>query len=368
MKHRLFGIVAVATGILVLAGVLLMSPPKMFALAWWRAVLQPEILDIEIGEPFGDAMARSTRKYDFGILLDLQGLELWPGGDGRAPLQIVLRNGDGQSVPLPYQPDSGIIWMYVGVTDEIDLHYDSFIPVDSGDTATTQQPARDDPENLEAVVAIYTAIIQLALRPRDEISCFHNTLEISKQPCGRIALATGGLSPDALRGELRALLTKVSEEEYNGDLTARGLNLGQWWLPNGSLAMMKVFVPQTRSRDMPVRLTMTVNIKDFVRASFVGQSLECYDQQAIYPEKMLYSQTQAAHIFHGLSAIYFPPVVDGERVTDPVKQAMLDWSLIFYNYWQNPANLPQFCDALHRLEREAGYTGPVAPPRQSIDP
>ena len=328
-----------------------------------EAMLQPEILDIEIGEPFSDAMARSTRKYDFAVPLDMQGLELWSGGEDRLPMQIVLRNGAGQSAALPYQPDSGMLWMYAGITDELDLNFHTFIPLDAGEDS-----GRRVEDDIEAIVRIYTGVMQITLRAREQSNCFHNSLEVGKMPCDRVTLVTEKLGPDALRQELRAFLTLVSEEKYDGKLPARVLNLGQWWLPNGSLVGMTVTASSRRSNDIPLRLAMRVNVSEFVNSHFGRQILECYDQQAIFPEKMLYSQAQAAHIFHGLYADYFPPVVDGKPVTDPVRRAELDWGQIFYNYWQNPENLSRFCERLHVLEREAGYAGPLAPPRQRIVP
>lgn len=50
-----------------------------------------EIFEIEIGEPIGDAVARSTRKYDFRIPLDMQSLDIPGHGDNPDGLQIVLR-------------------------------------------------------------------------------------------------------------------------------------------------------------------------------------------------------------------------------------------------------------------------------------
>ncbi|MBK4216705.1 hypothetical protein JJJ17_12280 [Paracoccus caeni] len=345
--------------VLALMGIVLISSLRTFAENRSDAMLQPDILDVEIGEPFSGTMARSTRKYDFKILLDMQGLELWPGGEDGSPLQIVLRNGAGQSVALPYQPDSGMLWMYVGVTDELDLDFHTFIRMDPGDGSATQQ-GEDD---IEAISRIYASIMELTLRARDQSSCFHNSIEISEKPCERVILATEKLSPDALREELHRFRTLVSTEEWDRKLPARVLNLGQWWLPNGALAMMTVTASSGGGEDIPGDLSLRVNIKDFVNSYFGRQLLECYDQQAIFPEKMLYSQAQAAHVFHGLYADYFPPVVDGEQVTDPIRRAELDWGQIFYNYWQDKENLSLFCEKLHLLEREAGYEGPFAPPR-----
>ena len=353
---------------LMVVALMVFFPQRTLADAWSSATQQPEILDIEVGEPFNDAMARSTRKHDFSVPLDMQGLELWSGGEDHLPLQIVLRNGAGQSVALPYQPDSGMLWMYVGVTDELDLNFHTYTPLDRegdfGGQDADQQAAGD----IEAIVRIYTGIMQMTLRAREQSSCSHDSQDTSKMHCDRVTVLMEKLGPSALREELRAFLTLVSEETYDGRLPARVLSLGQWWLPNGSLVSMTVTASYRRSSNVPLRLAMNVNVSETVNSQFGRQILECYDQQAIFPEKMLYSQAQAAHIFHGLYVDYFPPVVDGERVTDPIRRAELDWGQIFFNYWQDPENLSRFCERLHVLEREAGYSGPFAPPRQRIVP
>lgn len=332
------------------AGILALSPTSACA----KGQDQSARLEIEVGEPIGDVMARSTRRYDFPIRLDMQSILLQPGRDGGQPLQIVLRNGTGQSATLPYEPFDGMLWMQVGVTDELDLRFVQF--------PSPASPATPDDAAIEGIVAIYESIMPLTLRPRGQISCYHNNLEISRQPCDRVTLATERLTADALRERLRAFQALAASEDYDGGLLARTLNLGQWWLPNGGSAML-VVTAAAEAEGAPIRLSFGLNIRDFFNSRLSRLMLACYDQQALFPEKMLYTQEQAARIFHGLRADFFPPVVDGVVVTDRIRLAELDWTELSDHYWNDPDARAGFCDLLRELEEEVGYSGPVAPRR-----
>ncbi len=342
--------VPVTLAAVMLAGNLALSP--LHARAGEQDQL--ERLEIEVGEPIGDVMARSTRRYDFPIALDMQSILLLPGQQDGHPLQIVLRNGAGQSAALPHEPFDGMLWMHVGVTDELDLRFLDF--------RSLPGPATPDDAAIEGIVAIYASVLSLTLRPRGQISCYHNSLEISRQPCRRVTLATERLAPDALRERLRAFHALAAGEEYDGTQPARTLNLGQWWLPNGGSAML-VVTAAAEAADAPIRLSLRLNVRDFFGSRLSQLMLACYDQQALFPEKMRYTQAQAARIFHGLHADFFPPVIDGEVVTDRIRLAELEWTDLTDSYWNNPDTRAGLCDLLRELEEEVGYRGPVAPRR-----
>lgn len=75
-----------------------------------------ETLEIEIGEPIGDAVARSTRKYDFQIPLDMQSLDIPGHYEKGGALGILLRNGAGKLRPCHGRLRMEHLWMYVGIS------------------------------------------------------------------------------------------------------------------------------------------------------------------------------------------------------------------------------------------------------------
>jgi len=330
-----------------------------------------ETFEIEIGEPVGDAVARSTRKYDFRIPLDMHSLDI-PGMDAPpGSLEIILRNGAGKSAALPWQPVQGSLWMYVGVTDELNLEFSGFgQPTLRGEAVV---PAGAPPLEAEVlgISEIYARVMTLTGRPRERSNCYRNDLELQDSPCERVTLVSDRQSPEALQRVLRDFHAGAAEEDWRDrDKNALMLNLGQWWLPNGSLAMMVVVaVPQpdggidpVTGRDLlPPRLVLHLSVNDYFNSQIARLMLSCYDQQAIFPEKITYSQAQAAQIFHGLYADFFPPVVDGVEVTDRIALASLDWGPLSDSYANEPAVRQRFCDLVQHLEREAGYNGPIAP-------
>lgn len=322
--------------------------------------------EIEIGEPIVDAVSRSSRKYDFRIPLDMQSLDIPGDADKAGALQILLRNGAGKSIAFPWQPQSGIVWMYAGVTDEIDLAFSLFESrrLSGKDTMTTNPIDAD----IAGIVEIYEQILSLTERPRDESHCYHNDLYLTKRPCQHIILSTERQSSKELAAILNAYHEKVEAQYWETSKNDYSLilNLGQWWFPNGNLAMLRV-VPEydietgpIRGK-MPFRLRLQVSVKDHFNSKMMRLALSCYDQQSIFPEKIGYSQAQAGQIFHGLYADFFPPVVDGVVVTDKITLAELDWGSLMSSYSNDPAERKYFCDLLQRLEREAGYEGPFAP-------
>ncbi|MGU3575421.1 hypothetical protein ACLBWZ_07805 [Brucellaceae bacterium C25G] len=322
--------------------------------------------EIEIGEPIVEAVSRSSRKYDFQIPLDMQSLDIPSHADKTDALQILLRNGVGKSIAFPWQPQSGIIWMYAGVTDEIDLSFSTFEGRRLSGNATT--PANPIEADIAGIVEIYEQILSLAERPRDESHCYSNDLHLTKRPCQHIILATERQSPKQLAATLSAYHDKVDAQywEVSKNDYSLILNLGQWWFPNGNLAMLRV-MPEydieagvVRGK-MPFRLMLQVSVKDHFNSKMMRLALSCYDQQSIFPEKMRYSQAQAGQIFHGLYADFFPPVVDGVVVKDKIALAGLDWGALMSSYSNDPESRKHFCDLLQRLEKDAGYEGPFAP-------
>lgn len=361
----------VRKGHLCLVGATLLAGALLLALFWQAKAareLEIETFEIEIGEPIGDAVARSTRKYGFRIPLDMQSLDI-PGHDDKdGTLEIVLRNGAGKTATLPWQVSDGVIWMYVGVTDEIDLRFAGF------DGLRIRDDKSAHPDLLEAeiagIVEIYDRVLSLTLRPRERSSCHRNEISLPDRPCKRVTMATSRKSGAELQQTLRKFhATAAAEDWIDRSKTAQILNLGQWWLPNGSIAMLKVVaMPPVGSLDkktapssVPPRLELTVNVRDFFNSRLARLSLSCHDQQAIFPEKILYTQEQAAAIFHGLYADFFPPVVDGQAVSDRITLASLNWGQLESSYWNEPETRRSFCNLLHSLERDTGYSGPVSP-------
>lgn len=251
---------------------------------------ETEILEIEIGEPIGDAVARSTRKYDFRIPLDMQSLDIPGDGDKPDGLRIVLRNGAGKSIAFPWQAHSGVIWMYVGVTDEIDLKFRGFEDRRlSGEGAVSDDPNEAD---IAAIAEIYEQVLSLSERPRNQSHCYRNELRLAESSCSRVIMATDRHSLEALAATLRAYRAEVAAEDWETSKNdpALVLNLGQWWFPNGNLAMLQV-MPEFDSAagkaggKMPFRLGLRVNVKDHFNSAMIRLALSCHDQQAIFPEK-----------------------------------------------------------------------------------
>lgn len=336
-------------------------------------------LDIQAGEPFGDAMARSSLKHDVGIPLDMQRLGLprddtWNG----ERFQVALRGSEEQRAVIPWTPAQGVLWMNAGVVDEISLEFVNFhrTRADSPDW-TPPEMTHDAPpgpldEEIEAIVEIYESVLSLAHQPAEPVNCYRNSLEIPRGACERVTMATGRLSPDELRATLRIFHAKFTHDWQNDpterNKVAQTLNLGQWWLPNGSLMMLIVmpnrnFALGEDPDRHPPGLALSLNVAEFFRAGLSRLIPACYDQQAIFPDRMVYSQAQAAHIFHGLYDDFYPPTVDGRTVTDPIELARLDWGQFSAGYRSDPATRRGFCELLRELELEAGYEGPFAPLR-----
>lgn len=355
---------------------LLMATPA--AMAHRMDMVDPFTLDIQAGEPLGDAMARSTMTVDIPIALDMQGLPLPPvtAWSGKQHYQLVLQTGGEQSIAIPWTPSGGTIWMNFGVIDEIDLDFAHFDASRADRSAASDVSATD--ADIEAIVNIYTGLQAAKPRAAEIASCYYNRIPLEflekdrrdseSGNCDRTALLASRQAPDALRAALRQLLNDAGDEIRNDpdamNKMPRALNLGQWWLPNGNLVMLTVIPFSETSEDVsPSRLELSINIREFFRAGLSRLVRTCYDQQAIFPEKVTYTKEQAAQIFHGLYDDFYPPVIDGKIVTDTALLAHLDWSRLTDAYSSDPDTRRGFCELLTELGQKAGYNGPAAPLR-----
>ena len=338
-------------------------------------------LDFQAGEPLADMMARSSLNIDVSIPLGMQGLPLpvladWNGERYRLRLQ----GGNGKSAVIPWTPSGGTIWMNTGVIDEIDLDFINFdkTRADSPDWTPPLKTSRDMPapvaDTAAAIIELYHLIQSLDPIPVDEVSCYENMPVKDQRPCPETNVLTGQLTDDQI-GEAVAEL----HASYTADLAAnpdtlnkppKRLVLGQWWLPNGNLVHVTIYASViTPDSSVPlsdgkVGFGVTLNVAELFRAGISKLIGTCYDQQALFPDKVIYTPQQAADIFHGLYADFFPPVVDGKTLDDIVELQKLNWTKLTSEYWADPEARTGFCTLLRELEKKAGYTGPFAPFRQ----
>lgn len=349
---------------------------------------QMPVLELKAGEPLGDAMARSSMKIEVGILPDLQGLYLPPLQDWNAErYQIRLRGGADSSALIDWTPFSGTIWLTAGLIDQIKLEFMNFhlTRADSDDWVrpndTLDLPAGDLKGEIEAIVQIYQAIMELDPVPSDITSCYHNSrrdellegeLADSKAgSCKDVTVLNERLTPDALRAaltEFHAGVEKTRQDDPKAaERTPPALNLGQWWLANGNLVMMRVLpqseVPFQSGQTRPIRLALSLDVREFYRTGVASLIATCFDQQAIFPDRILYTQEQAAHIVNGLIAVMYPPVVDGRTLSDEIEIQNVDWTAKRDEFWNDAASRESFCAELLRLQDEAGYKGPRPPLR-----
>lgn len=346
------------------------------------------VLDIQAGEPIGDAMARSSMKADFPIVPDMLGLDMLPETSwiDHNPYQLRLQAGDGKVIALPWTPDGGMIWTEFGVITEIDLDYHDFGKAPSVPESVPAPPASANApkpdaitRDIEAIVRTYQAFHAVNPRQSDIASCYHNLIpreflaidkrDSERKSCKEVLLRAELQSPDQLRDALRQLLETKTDKPAADPMAGpddayRVLNLGQWWLPNGNLVRITVVPNYGPGPDWtPTGLSMSINIREFFNAHLSGLVRTCFDQQAIFPDKISYSQTQAATIYHGLYDDFYPPVVDGQPVTDMDRLQQLDWAALSDSYWNDASQREGFCALFKDLERQVGYTGPEAPLR-----
>lgn len=338
----------------------------------------PFTLDIQAGEPLGDAMARSTMTVDIPIAIDMQGLPLPPlaSWDGKQHYQLDLQTGGEQSIVIPWTPSGGTIWMNFGVIDQIDLDFAYFDASRADGNATGNVSPTD--ADIEAIVRIYAGLQAAEPRAAEISSCYHNRIPLEfldkdrrdseSGNCDRTVLLASRQAPDDLSAALQQILNDAGDEMGNNpdalNKVPLALNLGQWWLPNGNLVMLTVIPLSEGSLDAPPsRLKLSVNIREFFRAGLSRLIRTCYDQQAIFPRKATYTKEQAAQIFHGVYDDFYPPEVDGEVLTDTASLAQLDWSRLTEDYSNDPDTRRGLCELLKELEHEVGHDGPVAPLR-----
>ena len=178
-------------------------------------------------------------------------------------------------------------------------------------------------------------------------------------------MLAGRQSPQDLGKTLRNLRESAAQEAAATEsYFPTVLNLGQWWLPNGNQVMITVIpIIDISHIDSVPRLQLSINIREFFHVGVSRLIPTCYDQQAIFPQKVAYSQQQAARIFGGLYDDFYPPQVDGKVVTDLAELELLDWSILTAEYWEEPDMRREFCKLLQELETRSGYSGPFAPLR-----
>ncbi|RCW79883.1 hypothetical protein [Paracoccus lutimaris] len=361
-----------------LPSVLVFMMGSLAAMAGSLGDSKPLTLDIQAGEPLGDAMTRSTMAVDIPITPDMQGLPLPPlaSWNGNGPYQLALQAGGESSIVIPWTPSGGTIWMNFGVIDEIDLDF-MYFDAARVDGSTAGDISATDAD-IEAIVSIYAGLQAVEPRAAEMASCYHNRIPLeflekdrrdsASGNCDRTVLIAHPQAPDDLRVALRQILHDAGEEIRNEsdalNRTPLTLNLGQWWLPNGNLLMLTVIpFSEAAPNAPPSRLKLSMNVREFFRAGLSRLVRTCHDQQAIFPEKINYSQEQAARIFHGLYGDFYPPVVDGEIVTDMGVLEQLDWSRLGDDYWNDADTRRNFCLLLQELEQKVNYAGPVAPLR-----
>lgn len=359
-------------------GVLVFLIGSLAAMAEPPGDSKPLTLDIQAGEPLGDAMTRSTMTVDISITPEMQGLPLPPlaswNGDGQ--YQLALQTGGKHSIAIPWTPSGGTIWMNFGVIDEIDLDFQYFDTARVDGSAAGNVSATD--ADIEAIVSFYAALQAAEPRAAEIVSCYHNRIPLEflekdrrdseSGNCDRTVLIANHQAPDSLRAALRQLLNDAAGEIRNDsdalNKVPLTLNLGQWWLPNGNLFMLTVIpFSEAAQNASPSRLKLSISIREFFRAGLSRLVRTCYDQQSIFPEKISYTQDQAAQIFHGLYDDFYPRIVDGEIVTDLSVLKQLDWSRLSGDYWVDADARRNFCSLLQELELSVDYAGPAAPLR-----
>lgn len=296
-------------------------------------------LDIQAGEPFGDVMARSSLKSKTNVLVDMQNVNFPPLDDWNGDrYQVRLRGGNDQSALIPWTPTGGTIWMTAGMVGEVSLNYEDL--------------------NLDAIAGIYASIMAMDPVPSEIVSCYHNSLPAEMLAAERRQSEEGTCEdtivlPDRQSDvELRAALRGVHDKD-----TPFTLNMGQWWLGNGNLLMMKV-------RPLPNEgFSFSIVVNEFYRAGMSRLIAPCFDQQAIFPERIVFTQDQSAQILHGLVAIMYPPVLDGQPLTDEIQIQNIDWTRKQDEFWNDPQMRGTFCATVLRLQDKVGYTGPQPPLR-----
>ncbi len=198
-----------------------------------------ETLEIEIRRTHWGRRGAFNAKYDFQIPLDMQSLDIPGHYEKGGALGILLRNGAGKLRPCHGRLRMEHLWMYVGVTDEIDLRFAGF----DGARLQEGRSASIDPFDAEiaGIVEIYERVTALTLRPGERSTCYRNKTTLSGRPCERVTMATGRHTRAELQQVLRQFHAAAAAEDWSDhSKTAQTLNLGQWWLPNGSITMLKV--------------------------------------------------------------------------------------------------------------------------------
>lgn len=349
----------------VAAAVLAVLAISLAPLAGKAAMTDVLTLDIR-GEPFGETLDRSTLRIDTAIPLGLLGVPLPEIGEwnGRR-YQIRLQGGAGRSAVIPWTPAGGTIWLQGGVVAGIDL---SFVnphktraeaPDWQPPLATLTQPPATPDQVADSLIAIHAALQTLDARPVEQVACAENLPVSEPADCPGSTILGGALTPDRIRQAVIDLqagyAADLARDPALLDAPARRLVLGQWWLPNGDLVMLAATTSlETASddvplQDRPVGVTVSLNINEFFNASLAQLMESCFDQQALLPDAMQFTPAQAAQIFRGIHADFYPPTVDGRTVTDRIALQRLDWARLADAYWNDPDTRRGFCAHLVQL-------------------
>ncbi len=330
-------------------------------------------LDIRAGEPLADAMARSSLRIDVPITLGMHGIPLPPLADWSAE-RYRLRLAE--NVTIPWTPSGGTVWMHTGVINQIDLDFANLsLGRTDGDWHTPWTAPQSEPLDAAAksIAELYTLLLGLDPVGNAGPSCKGDIPRPENPFCSEPETLPEGLSTQDVLDSITEFALKYQSDLRRDpqllEVAPAPLVLGQWWLADGSkvdlfvstiLSAADTSIPY-QDRDVTVAASLTVT--DFFRTGVSKLIETCYDQQAIFPEAVRYTQQQAAQIFHGLYSDFFPPLVDGKPVSDMRVLRGLDWSGLQDRYWNDPSFRDGFCSLLRELEDEAGYTGPKPPLR-----
>ena len=353
------------------------------------------LLDIQAGEPLGDAMARSTMKQDLPITLDMQNLRLPVLMDWDSTrYQVRLQGGEGKSALIKWTPVGGTIWAYAGWIDEVDLDFAHFhlTRADDPDWILPQdaygQPAGTLDADINAIVDIYESVQAMDARPSRLPSCYDNViplemLDIQRKAalsgaCGRVTMQTQKLSGDALRKVLREFYEQVVREQKTDPASkkkaAQVLNLGQWWLPNGSQLQITALLDRNKPHDSgqanPLSYRLRVNVREYYRARIAISIAQCFDQQAIFPKRVLYTQAQSSALLQKVMQYMYPPRVNTQENLSAIQIQEMAWAPEKGGYSRLLAAVGgrrAFCEKILQFQREINYNGIQAPLAQNLD-
>ena len=381
-RAKILGVLALLAGVV-----------AAYAVYQNKALPPLRLLDIQAGEPLGDALARSAMAQNIRIALDMQTLRFPLRRDGESPrYQVRIQGGEGKSALIKWTPISNTIWAYSGWVDEVDLGFANFHLTRADDPNwvlpedTYDLPAGTLQSDMDAIVEIYESVQAMGPKPSRLPACYHNVIPrgmLAAQRkaalngvCERVTMQTQKLSNSALRAVLREFYQKVLHEPniVRGKTVAQVLNLGQWWLPNGSQLRMTATLDKAKPNDSekasPLRFTLRVNVREYYRARIATSMAQCFDQQAIFPERVLYTLAQSSELLHKVMNYMYPPRVNGQALSDVIQIQEMDWapqkgggeSLLAF-----VGGRRAFCEKVQQFQNETDYNGIRAPLSQRLE-